>query len=552
MSRELEAVLTYHRLSSLSPEGGAVPAKLERASEPIPFRRYDGAPRLMLPATEPAAVAPPGVPPVAPAVAPPGAPPGMPPGVLEPRLEAAPAPAAPSLENLSAWLGDGLGLSGWKRSGEAAFGLRATPSAGNLHPTETYLLIPPGLPVPAGLHHYSPFDHTLELRRRLAPGESGLFFALTTIYWRTAWKYGERAFRLAQLDAGHAAASLAAAAALLGWTPRRVAIADQELDALLGLGEPDDPEAERGLLLFEILTLAAAPSGAAAIPRPAPTLGDLLGRPSRVSEKHRHWPGIPAIHAATAAPGAELASPAPAGPSGGALPVWPREILRRRRSHSRFDTTATLPATALSRLLEPLAAEADFLFPWRGELELALFVHRVDGLDPGLYRLDNRSDRPSRLAPALRPDFEAAPVATLGQGSRLLRLGRGDARAAATTLAGGQPAAGDSAFTVVILGRLAAVAARGGFAYRALHWQAGELGHRLYLGAEAAGLGATGLSGFHDRRLAELLGLGEGDYQPLYLMAVGAKTGDQATLEPPLRQRSAGAAPLPPSRGGYG
>ena len=39
---------------------------------------------------------------------------------------------------------------------------------------------------------------------------------LSSVYWREAWKYGERAFRYCQHDAGHAIGTVRIAAAGLG------------------------------------------------------------------------------------------------------------------------------------------------------------------------------------------------------------------------------------------------------------------------------------------------------------------------------------------------
>jgi nitroreductase len=46
--------------------------------------------------------------------------------------------------------------------------------------------------------------------------EGSLLLALSSIYWRESWKYGERAFRYCALDAGHASAAISIAAACLG------------------------------------------------------------------------------------------------------------------------------------------------------------------------------------------------------------------------------------------------------------------------------------------------------------------------------------------------
>ena len=40
---------------------------------------------------------------------------------------------------------------------------------------------------------------------------------LTSIHWREAWKYGQRAYRYCQHDVGHAIGAIVIAAAGLGW-----------------------------------------------------------------------------------------------------------------------------------------------------------------------------------------------------------------------------------------------------------------------------------------------------------------------------------------------
>ena len=64
---------------------------------------------------------------------------------------------------------------------------------------------------------------------------------LSSIYWREAWKYGERAFRYCQHDAGHALGALRIAAATLGWSARLLdEVADETIAALLGLDRDAD------------------------------------------------------------------------------------------------------------------------------------------------------------------------------------------------------------------------------------------------------------------------------------------------------------------------
>src|ERR1019366_5588332 len=53
-------------------------------------------------------------------------------------------------------------------------------------------------------------------------------------------KYGERAFRYCQHDAGHAVATVQYAAAALGWSARLIAdVSDTTIAAVLGLDQPE-------------------------------------------------------------------------------------------------------------------------------------------------------------------------------------------------------------------------------------------------------------------------------------------------------------------------
>lgn len=586
-----EATKAYHRSSCLEPDRlGARPERLDWGSQPIAFRRYPGAPRIELPFAD------------------------------EKRVEQGPElgrePGPLGLATVARLLEHSLGLAGWKRRAHAGFGLRIVPSAGNLHPLETYVLAPElevGNGHGAALYHYSPFDHALERRRRLpasawwsllaACPEAQIFVGLSAIYWRSAWKYGERAFRLCHLDAGHAVAALDASAALEGQSLCWVDAATSDLGRLLGLGAPTVPGSSSGLgpdsrpgtgsvcgpeTEDPVCLLAVQARGARACVgtwRPGPetlsALEDipLLGEPSRIGEGgHRPWPGLAAVVRATGcrvAPSgsglAAIASTATTPENAVAHRPWTREVLRRRRSRSEYADRPLVRSDFLA-MVGRLAgnAGASPIFPWRDELAVALFVHRVEDVEPGLYVAveaggSGQEADTSGLLAALGSTFEWQSTDHGGPGWGLVRLAEGDARRAASHLAGDQPAAGDGAFLALFLGLFDSLHRDGAWAYRRLHWQAGQLGHGLYLEAEARGLGATGLAGFFDEPLAHLLGLsiGErsegdlrgregrgGDWRPLYLSAVGHRDAEDPELQDPYAHRGTGADPAPASRGG--
>ena len=115
-------------------------------------------------------------------------------------------------QTLSRLLQFSLGLAAWKSIGTDRWALRCNASSGNLHPTEAYLALPPleGIGTAGCIVHYAPREHAIErltsfpkeVWETLPPGS--FLLALNSVLWREVWKYGERAFRYCQLDAGHA------------------------------------------------------------------------------------------------------------------------------------------------------------------------------------------------------------------------------------------------------------------------------------------------------------------------------------------------------------
>ena len=102
-----------------------------------------------------------------------------------------------------------------------------------------------------GLFHYAPLEHGLERRAdcpdalfaRLTRGlAAGAFLVgLSSVHWREAWKYGERAFRYCQHDVGHAIGTVRIAASALGWSALVLDdTADETIEALLGLDRAAD------------------------------------------------------------------------------------------------------------------------------------------------------------------------------------------------------------------------------------------------------------------------------------------------------------------------
>ena len=115
------------------------------------------------------------------------------------------------------------------------------------------------------------------------------------------------------------------------------------------------------------------------------------------------------------------------------------------------------------------------------------FIHRVKGLAPGLYLMPRTAGAEERLRSVLSEDLSWTAVKEAPKHFRLIRLLEEDYRRFAGVVSCRQPIAADSVFTVSMLAEFNAALDRGDWWYRYLHWEAGMLGHVLYLEAEAAG-----------------------------------------------------------------
>jgi SagB-type dehydrogenase family enzyme len=525
---------TKHRFEAYA-EG---PGQLDWDAQPAPFRHYPGAPLLELPLAadrfERCY--------------------GRLPEKPENQIDA-------DLDSLGALLELSFGITAWKSWGPSRWALRCNPSSGNLHPVEAYVLSA-GLPgVPDGLHHYEPENHALEGRALTAPGDEAPWLAigLTSIMWREAWKYGERAFRYCQLDIGHAIGALAYAAALLGWEIRPVA--NPAMAHCLGLDRADDFPASRYAFTEieepEILLVVRA-AGLREAP-PAEQLVAWLdaanwqGKPTRIDPSPGYrWPAIDQVAAASRL----LRSTAKNEQISNRLPDLPphpttagaAQLIRQRRSGQRFDPKHSLPKATFYRMLDASLPRPQVPFSVQESpprIHLLLFVLRVDGLPPGLYLLPRTPAAAAELPGALaqrfasqRPvaDVDAECPAHLGL-IQLADMGLQELQRTARALSCHQDIASTSAFSLGMLGEFDA-ATGDGHGYRELLREAGLVGQVLYLEAEAADLRGTGIGCFFDDPVRQTFGLADSRWQSVYHFTVGTPITD-ARIEtgPPYPQR---------------
>lgn len=499
---------------------------LDWANQPHPFRRFTGAPLLTLPRTSGSSTV----------------------GFED--LYAGHVPSSPvSVETVGEFLRCSLGLSAWKVYGSSRWALRVNPSSGNLHPTEGYLLWN------QRVCHYAPAEHALEERTYLGeavgtragePGDDHFLVALTSIPWREAWKYGERAFRYCQHDIGHALGALRMAAAMLGWTMRILPEwSDADVSAVFGIDRDGDfAGAEREVPGVVALVSRRSSNEAADIPaKPliaAARSANWRGQANRLSESVVEWPAIDEVTLTTGYPGGP-ARPVPrAGPPelvAGVAGRSAREIILQRRSATAFDPRGVLRRDVFLTMLTRLVPVHP---PWdvhagRSLVDLVVFVHRVQDAIPGIYAYI-RSDIGvvDEWKAMMRPEFlwEEVPDANNGHGGLFL-LAPLDIRQVARRLSCDQDIAADGFFSLGMLGRLASMGETGGWLYRRLFWECGLIGQVLYLEAEAAGARATGIGCFYDDPVHEALGITDDRWQSLYHFSMGLPLDDgRLTTEP--------------------
>ena len=125
---------------------------------------------------------------------------------------------------------------------------------------------------------------------------------------------------------------------------------------------------------------------------------------------------------------------------------------------------------------------------WPPHVHLALFVHRVEGLVPGVYAYLRDATVCDEWRSAMRPEFLWEPV-----DDRLFLLLPTDVTWAANRVSCDQEIASDGFFSLGMIARLeSALRDRGEWFYRRLFWECGMIGQVLYLEAEAAGSRGNG------------------------------------------------------------
>jgi SagB-type dehydrogenase family enzyme len=387
----------------------------------------------------------------------------------------------------------------------SAYALRVNPSSGNLHPTEFHFYTHGLTDWVDGLYHYRPSSHMAEQRaigefcEKLVDTSAPLVFVLTSIAWREAWKYQDRAYRYCLHDIGHAWQALTLAARSIGCESFALGqFSDERITEECHLSQDEWPMLIVGL---------HGPSIPVSMKDRVETIL-FGGHPNRLSKEHVSYPLIEKIHIATKhcaeAPSSSLGGPSTSGRGEISLPPHAStrrsfgDVVRTRRSALDFrggaeSISLSQLATILSSTKAPLFAD----FATTRFVRLFLYVHRVEGLAPGVYRY--------------WPEH-----------AELEKIKEGDQRRVAAALSLGQDLAGNACLAFSMIGDFEnAARSYGDRGYRYVHFEAGAIGQRMYLASEALGLRATGIGAFFDDEVNRYLSLAHELGQVVYHFAIG-------------------------------
>ena len=284
MNKNLQTVFHYHETTKHSHQRNARSlGYMDWATQPNPFREYKDTQKIKLPLALENST-PPYV-------------------LLDEELPSAPL----LLESLSQFLQFSMGLAAWKVSGESSWAVRCNASSGNLHPSESYMIMPPLLSnAKSTIYHYAPKNHELELLAEFdtdfwqSQKEGSFIVGLSSIVWREVWKYGERAFRYTQLDAGHAWQSFVVSAKMLGWKITRLDnVTHKNITQVLGLDQESrffEDEIADMLLMVSPETVDASLSLESLL-HDIPLV--FKGSANKLSPSMQEWEIIPEIEKAT-------------------------------------------------------------------------------------------------------------------------------------------------------------------------------------------------------------------------------------------------------------
>ncbi|GCA93238.1 SagB/ThcOx family dehydrogenase [Microcystis aeruginosa] len=408
--------------------------------------------------------------------------------------------------------------------------LRSAPSAGGLYPAEVYLISRGTEFLPAGLYSYQGQSHSLllfwesDVWTNLQSAcfwnpvleNTDIAVVTSAISYRSAWRYEDRAYRRIFLDTGHLLGNIELSASINDYRAHLIGgFNDIQMNELLYL----DSEKESVMTVIPLADLLNIrqnlPHSTTALPSATTTLYPEIPEGELLNSLHRAT--IIATDEkieATVTPSNwedKYNFPFCLKVSVTSRPVnWGENLIDLESTILKRRSTRAYSGASLS--LDELRALLHFTYQpqdYAGQnldpnpdyfaldlLETFIAVSAVTGLEEGCYY----------YAPKAQ-ELRQIRFKNFRQELHYLCLGQDLGRDAAAVV-----------FHTADLSK--AVAKYGDRVYRYLHADAGHLGQRLNLAAIHLGLGVSGIGGFFDDQVNEVLGI-PSDEAVIYITTLG-------------------------------
>jgi SagB-type dehydrogenase family enzyme len=361
------------------------------------------------------------------------------------------------------------GITYEKEYPEGKYFLRTNPSAGALYPCEIYIQIRGIKGLIPGIYHYEPLTASLCLLQECESDgveyyfknnlrQKGFIFLVSSIYFRSSWKYRNRSIRYILLDSGHALGAIYAALCVMG----RESSFEFDFDKLTlnkQCGFRDDE-----MFTCSVISAETLDKETKLLRQQLPFVCgcDFLETNKFIEEAYKQ----------TAAFESKSISKL------NFFNDIPKEQLKHTILHRRSIRAFTMKAISQEEyqfILKDL-----FSFALQNNIDIFYTLHRVDGEIQGLYK-----------------NGELLSEGDFSQKSRYLSLE--------------QNLGGQSALTFYFTSNEKK-------AYQKVNILSGFIAHIIYLRSELQQIGCSGIGAYYDKEVQEFL---KTDNNILYLLAIG-------------------------------
>ncbi|MBW2611516.1 MAG: SagB/ThcOx family dehydrogenase [Deltaproteobacteria bacterium] len=435
------------------------------------------------------------------------------------------SPAVLNFEGLSTILTLANGFTAKRSYGTQTHFYRSAPSAGALYPNEIYVATGPVDGLAPGIYNYQVKSvalvrlrkgwHLRQITETLTDGPErtpAVSLLISGIFFRSAWKYGQRAYRYVLLNAGHLIENLVLALNAYGYSYSvHYDFDDESMGGLLGI----DEQREVCLACLNIFDdRASEPRQSVKPPVELAGLERGVIEASRISAAEVSYSAITQAYTAGKTVRNDTAESADPYPVVDNMPQnwfpvrktaepivslgYVKSVLKRRSRRNFLQYP--LKAANTMRLLEMLCMASDRCVDegqtYAGCMVPGFMAVNVEGFDSGFYLLVTK-----------KKAYGLVSGGSLGQKTAHVCLD--------------QQWLKNGAVHFLFMANLAEVDLhQGPRGYRYAMLNAGRAGQRVYLAATALGYGACGIGALYDDEASKMLSLND-QSALLYLVAVG-------------------------------